>query len=158
MLAAPVVNPIVIASTWIAFGHMPGLVVGRIVLVFAVAVIVAVVFGRHGQPSELLVDAPAAPACAGHDHAHDHGHDHGRGRLRALLDHANDEFFGMVKFLVLGALLAAAKPTAPVANERKNAPRAIAQRGVREYSVVLLNHRIIARGSPVGGRRPRHAS
>jgi uncharacterized membrane protein YraQ (UPF0718 family) len=100
MLAAPVVNPIVIASTWIAFGHMPALVVGRIALVFVVAVIVALVLGHHGQPSDLLVPARAADA-----------HDHGRGRLRALLDHANDEFFAMVKYLVLGALLAAVLQT-----------------------------------------------
>jgi uncharacterized membrane protein YraQ (UPF0718 family) len=116
MLAAPVVNPIVIASTWIAFGHVPGLVIGRIVLVFAVAVIVALVFGRHGQPSDLLVVAPGRePACHDHghehEHGHGHGHGHGRGRLRALLDHANDEFFGMVKYLVLGALLAAVLQT-----------------------------------------------
>ncbi|HEY3108060.1 MAG TPA: permease, partial [Chloroflexota bacterium] len=110
MLAAPVVNPIVIASTWIAFGHMPWLVVGRIVLVFVVAVMVALVFGRHDQPSDLLVGA-RAPERQHADHAHDHAHDHGRGRLRALLDHASDEFFAMVKYLVLGALLAAVLQT-----------------------------------------------
>jgi uncharacterized protein len=109
MLAAPVVNPIVIASTWMAFGHLPWLVAGRIVLVFAVAVIVALVFGRHQRPSELLVAPVGQPASAGHDH--EHGHDHRHGRLRALLDHANDEFFGMVKYLVLGALLAAVLQT-----------------------------------------------
>jgi uncharacterized membrane protein YraQ (UPF0718 family) len=116
MLAAPVVNPIVIASTWIAFGHLPWLVVGRIGLVFVVAVVVALVFGRHDQPSDLLVGVRAPERQhADHAHAHDHDHDHdhanGRARLRALLDHASDEFFAMVKYLVLGALLAAVLQT-----------------------------------------------
>ncbi len=99
VLAAPVVNPIVIASTWAAFNDWR-LVAARVGLTAGIAMLVGVLVGLHPAPATLL---------ARHPH-HDHDHHH-EGWLRALLGHAAGEFFEMGRFLVLGALVAAALQT-----------------------------------------------
>jgi uncharacterized membrane protein YraQ (UPF0718 family) len=101
VLAAPAVNPIVIVSTWVAFGGRPEIVLGRIGLTVLVAAAVGLILGSHPRPHELLV-----PLNQGHDDEHDHGPSE-QGRLRAVLTHASDEFFEMVRFLVVGGLIAA---------------------------------------------------
>ncbi|HEX9440356.1 MAG TPA: permease [Roseiflexaceae bacterium] len=107
VLAAPAVNPVVIASTWVAFGGRPEIVIGRVVLTVLIAAAVGLALGAGPRPHELL-----APADQPHDDAHDHDHDHsGAGRLRAILEHASEEFFEMGRYLVLGALIAATLQT-----------------------------------------------
>ena len=105
MLAAPAVNPIVIASTWVAFSGRPAIVVGRIVLTIVIAAAVGLALGIHPQPESLL--APIAEA-TDHDHDHDHA---GQSRLRAVLEHAAEEFFDMGRYLVIGGLIAATLQT-----------------------------------------------
>lgn len=104
VLAAPVINPVVIISTWVAFGGRLDIVLGRIGLTALFAVIIALVLGRRAGPG-ILATAPAH----GHDHEHHHHH-HGpgeQGKLRSLLEHAVSEFFEMGRYLVIGALIAA---------------------------------------------------
>lgn len=138
VLAAPVVNPIVILSTAVAFGGWE-MVAWRIGLTLLFAVIIGVVLGTVVNPATVLAanvtphshdhgpacthDHDHGPACAhDHDHGpactHDHDHDHGHdahaaegSRIRQVLVHARSEFFEMGRFLVLGALLAAALQT-----------------------------------------------
>jgi uncharacterized protein len=113
MLAAPVINPIVIASTWVAFGHRPEIVLGRIILTLLIAVITGVVIGLHPQPQQLLADPTTDHGEHVHDHHHDHNHEHDHGqepsqnKLRSLLGHASIEFFEMGRYLVIGGLIAA---------------------------------------------------
>ncbi len=107
LLAAPVVNPIVIASTFVAFG--PGIIFwGRIGFSFLVAVLVGAVFGL-AAPKDVLLEPPTEDA--------------GlpapvmseirvprlplRERVQKMLVIAADEFFEMGRFLVAGALFAA---------------------------------------------------
>lgn len=99
LLAAPAVNPVVIASTWIAFNGHPLIVFGRLGLTILIATIVAIVLGNHPHPEEVI--APLA-----HLDPHDHG-DAGRGRVARLCLHAGDEFFEMGRYLVAGAAAAA---------------------------------------------------
>jgi uncharacterized membrane protein YraQ (UPF0718 family) len=116
VLAAPVVNPIVIASTWVAFGGRWEIVLARIGLTIIIAAAIGLVLGLHPRPRELLARRPAAADAHLHDpwhrHAdhpdHEHLHDVGGSRLRAVLAHASGEFFEMGRYLVFGALLAAA--------------------------------------------------
>ena len=107
MLAAPIVNPVVVASTWVAYqGREPmQMVAGRVILGVVVAVGVALFLGR-GRGPELI---RARTLAAGH--AHDHDHDHDSGRARAFLDHIGSDFTFMGKFVVAGAALAAAFQT-----------------------------------------------
>jgi uncharacterized protein len=127
MLASPVINPVVIASTWVAFNGDPLLVGGRIGLTLLVAVGVGLLVGLHPRPASALMPVAADKEHgdhehAGHDHAgcdHDHGHTHhaagepsGVGaKAAAVLRHTGAELFEMSRFLVIGGLLAAAMQT-----------------------------------------------
>src|SRR3954470_6503851 len=53
LLASPVMNPIVLASTWIAFGPGP-ILVGRYVITAIVALAIGIVFAFSGEPRQLL--------------------------------------------------------------------------------------------------------
>ena len=91
---APLTNPIVIASTALAFGGSGTMIGGRIVVGVAVAVVTALI----GPP------APEGAACSlDHDH-HDH-RDHGSSGLAAMV---GAELAGTGPALVLGALVAGA--------------------------------------------------
>lgn len=111
LLAAPVVNPIVIASTLAAFG--PGLILwGRIGFTFLVAVTVGVLFGL-AAPGTLLRDGDAvdSPLPAAALQASPTQKPPLRERLGQMLVIAADEFFEMGRYLVFGALLAALMQT-----------------------------------------------
>jgi uncharacterized membrane protein YraQ (UPF0718 family) len=105
LLAGPVINPIVIVATWIAFSGAPWLVAGRFGLVFAVAVVVALVLHQHPEPRALLNRSVRleADCCDAHPPE--------RRRPGPLLRHAADELTEMGKYLVLGAAVAAALQT-----------------------------------------------
>lgn len=105
ILAGPVVNPIVIASTWIAFDTHPIIAVGRFALVLAVSITVAMVFSLHPVSSDLLASG-ADPL----RHSHEHQEPSGL-RIEALLRHASSEFFEMGRYLVAGAVIGAALQT-----------------------------------------------
>lgn len=121
LLAAPVVNPIVILSTYSAFGWGP-IFVGRIVFSFLIAVVVGLLFSR-ARPEEVLLPALYQShhdaCCHVHDHGadHDHAHDHHRPqapftqRVGQALNLAGDDFLDMVRYLIAGSMLAAAMQT-----------------------------------------------
>jgi len=54
LLAAPTINPIVIWSTWIAFGDRPSIVIFRVLFSSAIATIVGCVFSIQPDARELL--------------------------------------------------------------------------------------------------------
>lgn len=120
MLAAPIVNPVVILSTWFAFRGRTseGLMVGgRVVLGLTIAVVTGLVMARALERRPL---APLQPGASGHDHGgHDHGdHDHGAddqpsrpSRPRRLAEHTGAEFLAMMKYMLIGAAVAAALQT-----------------------------------------------
>jgi uncharacterized membrane protein YraQ (UPF0718 family) len=127
MLAAPVLNPIVIASTWLAFGGASPLFWGRFALVLAVAIVVALVLAQHPRPRDLLVPL-AIPAGMAEPPAEDAPREVPErewpsfpvfGFLRVarklglddMLDHASGEFFEMGRYLVVGAALGGALQT-----------------------------------------------
>jgi uncharacterized protein len=93
------------------------MVAWRAGLTIAIAVIVALVIGV--TPRRDLVLAPGVDSeddshgACDHDHGHDHDHDHGarQGGFSRVLDHASGEFFEMSRYLVAGAMLAAALQT-----------------------------------------------
>jgi uncharacterized protein len=113
LLAAPVMNPIVLASTAIAFGPGP-ILYGRFIITAVVATAVGLVFALGARPQEILQPASlmpimggsgeTAPAYAVRRPALIPG-------LRAALDHASGEFFEMGRYLIIGSLLAATMQT-----------------------------------------------
>jgi len=112
LLAGPVLNPVVIASTLAAFG--PGPVFwGRLGLSLAIAVLTSLIFSLHGDPASLLRQPGLlSPLQLAEDlsPAHSPAVEKPRfaERLRRVMIVAVDEFFEMGRYLVLGAVLAAA--------------------------------------------------
>ncbi len=109
LLSAPVINPVVLASTYVAFGWGPVLI-GRFAFSILIAFIVGLIF-QFAPPQEILLSVD--------DHSHDHDHDHfgmavGNGRVQRLwqaMTIAGDDFIDMVRYLIIGSMLAATMQT-----------------------------------------------
>ena len=104
MLAAPILNPVVIASTVVAYRGRDSLwpmVLGRAGLGLLAAMAVGWVVAVR-RADDMLRVAPGA----------DDGHDHeSGGRSRAFFGHLAGDFVFMARFLVIGAAVAAALQT-----------------------------------------------
>jgi uncharacterized membrane protein YraQ (UPF0718 family) len=100
MLSAPVINPVVLFSTWVAYRgrNQLEMVLGRASLGLIVAIVVGSIVARKGVPLR------------GGEQAHDHHH-HDGARARGFVDHLAADLLMMGKFIVLGAALAAAMQT-----------------------------------------------
>jgi uncharacterized protein len=114
LLAAPVMNPIVLVSTYIAFGQIaPGIVIGRFVITAIVAISVGAIFALSARPQEVLRPVSFAPLAGGSPDAVSTAPKQmtlAAGLYRALRI-GGDEFFEMGRFLVIGTLLAATMQT-----------------------------------------------
>ncbi|MHC4552840.1 MAG: permease [Planctomycetota bacterium] len=100
MLAAPIVNPVVLASTYIAFRGSAIMVLARI----AVAVVSAAVLGLYVRRlPDVMVDRQETKP----EHVHDHSSETFIQKIRSVLAHGAQEFMDMGKFLILGAMAAA---------------------------------------------------
>lgn len=119
MLAAPVVNPVVLVSTYVAFQGDVSVVLMRVALVLAPALVLGTLAAQI--PVRMLLrpehQAEAHAAC-GHTGC-GCGHEHGglqplqvrRHWLPQVLRHTAAEFTAMGAFLILGAMAAAAFKT-----------------------------------------------
>ncbi|MGR6856372.1 permease [Bacillus halotolerans] len=103
MLTAPIINPIVLFSTYIAFGNRWSVVFYRGGLALAVSVIIGIILSYQFKDNQLL--KPDEP---GHRHNHHHTL---LQKLVGTLRHAIDEFFSVGKYLIIGAFIAAAMQT-----------------------------------------------
>lgn len=122
MLAAPVINPVVIASTYIAFrGELP-LTIGRVMIAAIVAASLGLFVRRMDQTAVLRTpDQNQVQGESFHDHgeidgqvtcSHPPGPPSSKGsRLMGAFAHSAHEFVDMGKFLILGAFTAAAFKT-----------------------------------------------
>jgi hypothetical protein len=121
MLAAPVVNPVVIASTVVAFrqrASMWPVVGGRFALGMLVAIAVGWALGSR-TADELLKPNPTD------DHAHQVELGRPEPRWRRFFVHLGNDFLFMGRFLLLGATIAAAIQTflpAPALQQIASAP------------------------------------
>jgi uncharacterized membrane protein YraQ (UPF0718 family) len=126
ILVGPIINPVVFASTYMAFRSRPEIAYSRMALAFMVALVIGLIIYRFFKTNPLR-DLPALPALAApHIHTHDHEHAkqaHGRhihnhshghevpisfgSRIFGVLGHASDEFFDMGKYLMFGAIITA---------------------------------------------------
>jgi uncharacterized membrane protein YraQ (UPF0718 family) len=119
LLAAPVINPIVLASTATAFG-VGDVLIGRFVITAIVAFSVGLVFALAARPVEVLRPAsmrPIAPVMGGSTDSIMHiapaapARKSAAAGLRDAIALAGDEFFEMGRYLIVGTLLAAAMQT-----------------------------------------------
>ena len=106
--AAPVINPIVFASTYAAFGWGP-ILFGRFALSFLIASAIGFVF-HFADPKEVLRSEQLSSI--EHNHHHDHTHTDSKGpRFWNALSIGGDDFLDMGRYLVAGSMLAAAMQT-----------------------------------------------
>ena len=131
MLAAPVINPVVLLSTYVAFRGNLWMVGARVALVAACALCIGlattgiapgVLLRRGGGPVPVSGGDVHPDHSHGHDpvcgHAHNHNHEHehdiacacgcappgwNQRGFFAVFRHAASEFLGMGKYLILGA-------------------------------------------------------
>ena len=111
MLATPIVNPIVLFSTYNAFPSMPEMMPLRAAGGLIGAILIGALVGR-AQNKDVLKGG-AAPACGcGASHCHDSGeHCHAegkRGLFREVLAHTSAELQSVGMYLIFGAMIAAA--------------------------------------------------
>lgn len=118
LLSAPVMNPIVLVSTYIAFG--PGvLFVGRFVITALIAIAAGLVFALGARPQDILQPQSLVPVMGGSGYGADDGlMVYAKVRrpgllpgLRQALDMAGEEFFEMGRFLIIGTVMAALMQT-----------------------------------------------
>jgi uncharacterized membrane protein YraQ (UPF0718 family) len=108
LLAAPVMNPIVFVSTFIAFGWTE-IIVLRFVVTAIVAIAVGLIFAISARPHETLLPISFAPVRGGNNGTFAPVPQQ-EGLLSSLYRAcrvASDEFFEMGRFLIIGSLLAA---------------------------------------------------
>lgn len=100
LLAAPVINPVVIAATWVAFNGDWLMVGGRVGLTLLIAINVALVLSWLPRRQVL------APGATHHAHC-TCGQAAATRSWRGVLQHGSQEVLDMSRWLVIGALLAA---------------------------------------------------
>jgi hypothetical protein len=114
LLAAPVMNPVVLVSTLVAFGFGPVLI-GRFVITIIVAIATGLVFALNSQPQEVLRPQSWMPVMGGSGEVIPVYAATKRKPLlvglRDALRMAGDEFFEMGRYLIIGSLLAATMQT-----------------------------------------------
>lgn len=101
LLTGPIINPIVILSTYMAFGNDAQMAGWRMFLGFAVALVIAAIISilykgnqmKHGQETAMTHHAHLKLPLSQ--------------RFLQMLHHSIDEFFDMGKYLIMGAFLAA---------------------------------------------------
>ncbi len=127
MIATPIVNPIVLLSTFNAFPTMPQMVAYRAIGGFVGAVLIGLIVSRFEAKAVLKDGLPASCGC-GHSHDHADGHDaHGvcghhhehagdcgdhqesskPGVLKEVLAHTSAELQNVGMYLIFGAVISA---------------------------------------------------
>ncbi|QYR24131.1 permease [Paenibacillus sp. sptzw28] len=126
IIAGPIINPIVLISTIVAFRIQPSIAYYRLGLAFAIAVIIGLFIWRTVKADPRRTAALSAPRpvtvkrmkLAGENRLHQishaladgpdvREHSHRGSRISSLLSHAIAEFFEMGKYLLFGSILTA---------------------------------------------------
>ena len=110
LLAAPVINPVVLFSTYVAFRGNWQMVLARVLIVSLVALIVGGYFALTGERQLLKINQNDDCGC-GHDHEGEHNPRHEKGnklggKIGAVLAHAANDFLEMGKYLIIGCFAA----------------------------------------------------
>lgn len=120
MCASPVINPVVILSTYYAFGGNVRIVAARVLLGIVCAVLTGLSFLikkphnplKHGESEASCTCSCCADGTDTHTHTHtEKSHAGTFNTLVHFLEHARREFFEVGSYLIIGAALSAAFQT-----------------------------------------------
>jgi hypothetical protein len=114
MLAVPIVNPVVLTSTYYAFPNQPQMVVLRALLGFVGAIIIGSIVGYNQEKRSVLkTDLHShhehnhhQDLCCCHHH-HEEKNEKKTSKFFMILDHMTVELYEVGRFLILGAFLSA---------------------------------------------------
>lgn len=104
LLAAPVLNPIVFFSTYVAFRDMPEIIGLRFVFAFLTAIIVGYIFSFAKDKKEIIREDVLNSCTVDHHHAH-------HSRWHEFLATMQSEFVEMMVLMIIGGLIAATTQT-----------------------------------------------
>jgi hypothetical protein len=111
LLGAPIFNPIVAASTWLAFRGNWGMVTTRMVCGYVIAVTVALVLNSIFRREKVALNTSADSCEHGCCHCGENHHDgmpsNSLSKILHAVAHARDDFFSIGKYLIIGAFVAA---------------------------------------------------
>ena len=110
MITAPIINPIVLFSTYIAFGNSAKFVIWRVLGSMLVALIVGV-WLAYVNKEPILQESAIENTCVIETKEHHHEKETFWRKSWSVLTHGIDEFFDTGRYLIFGSLLAAAMQT-----------------------------------------------
>lgn len=100
LIAAPIINPVVLFATFIAFDNSFKFLLLRLLGALILALIIGVILAYKLNEPILLEKIDV------HEHEHTHTHLSGRQKIWEALTHAVDEFFDTGRYLIFGSLIA----------------------------------------------------
>ncbi|MCM3127267.1 permease [Paenibacillus provencensis] len=112
MLTGPLINPIVIASTYMAFGNDLQMAALRMGIGFLIALLITFAVSMSFDGNQFrFTSAQSVSNAQYHSHGSQQKTSSIAVRIKHMLHHSIDEFFDMGKFLIIGAFIAAAVQT-----------------------------------------------
>ena len=101
MLASPIINPVVLLSTYQAFKNTcPNMIWYRLILGIVIALIIGIIMSIKYKENILLKEKE-------HDHCHCNHKEKGiKNAISDILEHMTIDFIDVLKFLIIGALIA----------------------------------------------------
>lgn len=101
MLSSPIINPVVLLSTYYAFYKSePSMFWYRIILGILVSLIIGVIMGIIFKDKKIITSELECDCNC------DHIHEHEENVLKRIINHTAIDLFEVLKFLMLGALIA----------------------------------------------------
>lgn len=107
LLAAPVVNPVVISSTLYAFPDQPQIAFYRILLGLAVSLAVGGLFFLIPYKKLIRLGSPLAGHACEDSFAGNTAYEGAQDKIKAVFRHAGTDFLNTGRFVILGAFIAA---------------------------------------------------
>jgi len=113
MLAVPMINPLVVFSTWFAFYQYPEYILYRIGFGFVSAIAVGMTVSFFDGAKQVRM-IQSLEQSHGHSHDHEHHHEHHHharqgivSHLLGVAEHAAEDFYDMGRYFVVGVILSA---------------------------------------------------
>ena len=105
MLSSPIINPVVLFATYTAFNKNLNFFYLRFLLGILVSLIVSIIMAIIYKDKDPLIEEEHHH----HNHScscHSCGHHHDEGDLKSILKHTIEDMFDVLKYLIIGALIA----------------------------------------------------
>lgn len=106
MLSSPIINPVVLFATYTAFNKNIEFFYLRFLLGIIVSLIVSIIIAIIYKNKNILIEEKED---VHHNHScscHSCGHHHDEGDLKSILKHTIEDMFDVLKYLIIGALIA----------------------------------------------------